>query len=201
MYAETMQMYPQDAVARNGYASVLRRQGDYRGALAMLPAPSEDLQIWSTQNAYDAHLRAIVLLDSDQLFDCVHLLQVGISKVVDRLSKRLFQRSVGWVALRQGRVDDAIACFAGIATTMRTSVDELLMLHARAIEPSTIVEARRQSTKLLALRLTAQENSVLFLIRESFGLAEPGSVSHPLPANDASYLPLYKAEAELLLAA
>jgi tetratricopeptide (TPR) repeat protein len=126
-YREAALRFPYDRVIRHGLSNLLRLQGRFDQALALLPMVSD---ITNLQDAYDLHLRGMILLETGQTSTAVSIFRRGLRANVRPRQLVYFRTALAVASIREGRFNEARQELAAVPD--RTPEVEAVGLHATA---------------------------------------------------------------------
>ncbi len=109
IYKETIERWNDNAVARHGLANVLRKLNRHNEAIGLLPV---EIAFDSVRNQYDMHLRAIILIEMDDIAGAKDIMEPALKQGnLMQTSHRLFNAMKIALELRDRRYDVAITSF------------------------------------------------------------------------------------------
>jgi hypothetical protein len=194
-YRHNTARWPNDRVAVNGLANVLRKLKRHPEALKLLPVCSGNPV--TVHDFYDLHLHAMILLDLGRLTDAHAMLKQGMKAAISSHQIAVFKSGLALLALRAQDFEGA----GKILTTLPGNVIplDLFRLHVEAAQ-SHVDEAKRLANALIAResKMNLNEVRVFGLVRIGFGLSAAGIERHPAKTELDE---IFDAEIELLLAA
>ena len=182
-----MARWPNNRVAVNGLANLLRKRKSYVEALALLPETSRD--------CYDLHVRAMILLDLGRLEDARAALERGRALAVGPKQSAVFQSGKALLELRAKDYRRVEAILAEMPNNV-IPID-LMRLHFEAAQNHG--EAAGRLAGVLSVRqMNFGEARVYELVRKGFGI---GAMEVGRQPQAAELDEIFDAEIELLLAA
>ncbi len=192
-YRQNVARWPNDRVAVHGLANVLRKKKRHDEALALLPAPKTTTLL--AQDAYDLHLRAMILWEQRKLLEAREALELGVRFAVGTYVRQ-FQSSLALLDLRSGDLTKAEARLAELP-------DNVVYLDLVRLDVAA-AQAQRKAAELsdaLITRLThmnSGERLVFDLLRKDYAITAVGVGRQPTEAERDE---LFDAEIDMLLAA
>ena len=186
-YRGNVARWPNNRVAVNGLANLLRKRKSYVEALALLPETSRD--------CYDLHVRAMILLDLGRLEDARAALERGRALAVGPKQSAVFQSGKALLELRAKDYRRVEAILAEMPNNV-IPID-LMRLHFEAAQNHG--EAAGRLAGVLSVRqMNFGEARVYELVRKGFGI---GAMEVGRQPQAAELDEIFDAEIELLLAA
>ena len=187
-YRQNTVRWPNSRVAVNGLANVLRKLKRHAEALSLLPGQSAD--------AYDLHLRAMILLDLGRIDDARLSLDEGLRLAVSPSQKDFFQRGWALLEIRACRYDSADKILAGLPSNIIPL--DLFRLHSVVAQGQTAKAGELlQSLEARRTRMNISECKVFELVQQGFGL----NASNYRQPDETELEEIFDAEIELQLAA
>ncbi|MDL1981897.1 MAG: tetratricopeptide repeat protein [Deltaproteobacteria bacterium] len=127
LYRQSVSQWPNNAVAHNGLANVLRKTGKYVEALSLLPGK---VSFMGKQNCYDAHLKAMILMESGDIEAAVDIFNKALQQNDSPMQRRYFVSGLAIAHLKQGDHHAALAQASKMENTVSAKV---IQLHAHAM--------------------------------------------------------------------
>jgi tetratricopeptide (TPR) repeat protein len=175
LYRETISRWPNNVVAHNGLANVLRKQRRFAEALSLLPEPAT---LRSRQDRINLHLHGMILLDSGDVERAIRVFERGLAAEPGQRQQAYYRSALIVAQLRQQHYREALQRLEALPE----SQPELgpLRLHALAgdgQEQQACELHNDLSAKILdfhrPVRITVQR------IEEAYGLASAVGLRQP----------------------
>ena len=194
-YRQNVAHWKNSRVAVNGLANVLRKQKRHAEALALLPIPQAGFLV--SQDGYDLHLRAMILLDLGRLSDARTTLKQGLKAAIGPKQTAIFHSGLALLALRERDFNGARSILDSLPDNVIPL--NLMRLHLEAAQNHGEAAGRLGSAlNARQPKMNFAETRVFELVRNGFGLSAVEIGRQPL---ETELDEIFDAEIELLLAA